>query len=211
MVWRLVILALLLGLAIYGGWRPWENPPAAPPADQRPAMSDRQEPPGSVPGSATVATPERPPRASESEAKSTREPPAAELSEPPLGQLRDAGGGVQVSTAGLRYTPGGQEGHRVQHVLRHDNDQPDRPGRHGVFDGDAETMFAVIDEAYLLTQQGGRQVRSRREGARLVHEVDLRRRIGFVGGQVGAAEGHPPATHVRLILEDDRVISAFPY
>jgi hypothetical protein len=41
--------------------------------------------------------------------------------------------------------------------------------------------------------------------------ADLRRRIGFVGGQQGWRQGNPPATHVRLVLEDDRVITAFPF
>ena len=125
--------------------------------------------------------------------------------------MTDIGGGVKRSTAGLRYTPGSEEGHRLKHVLRHDNDIPDRPGSHGVFDGDAETLLAVIDEAYLLAKQGGPRVKTERQGDRQVHEVDLRRRIGFVGGQVGERRRHPPATRVRLILEGDRVISAFPF
>jgi hypothetical protein len=128
-----------------------------------------------------------------------------------LGQLTDLGDRVLRSTAGLLYTPGSQEGHRLRHVLRHDEDQPSRPGLHGVFDGDAEELLVVLDEAYLLVKAGGPQVKSRREGQRMVHEVDLRRRIGFVGGQQGRRQGNPPATHVRLVLEDDRVITAFPF
>lgn len=137
--------------------------------------------------------------------------PASATTAARLGQLTDLGGGVKRSTAGLRYTPGSEEGHRLTHVLRHGHDLPDRPGVHGVFDGDAAELLAVIDEAYLLAQQGGPRVTAERQGERLVYEVDLRRRIGFVGGQVGKHRGHPPATHVRLILEGDRVISAFPF
>ncbi len=135
----------------------------------------------------------------------------AESGEARLGELTDLGDGVQRSTAGLVYAPGSQEGHRLKHVMRHDNDQPSRPGLHGVFDGDADDLLAVIDEAYLLVRAGSPQVQSRREGDRMVHEVDLRRRIGFVGGQQGRRLGNPPATQVRLVLEGDRVITAFPF
>jgi hypothetical protein len=135
----------------------------------------------------------------------------AESGEARLGQLTDLGNGVQRSTAGLVYAPGSQEGHRLKHVMRHDNDQPSRPGLHGVFDGDADDLLAVIDEAYLLVRAGSPQVQSRREGDRMVHEVDLQRRIGFVGGQQGRRLGNPPATQVRLVLENDRVITAFPF
>jgi hypothetical protein len=136
---------------------------------------------------------------------------AAEPAESRLGQLTDQGNGVLRSTAGLLYTPGSQEGHRLKHVLRHDNDQPSRPGPHGVFDGDADDLLAVIDEAYLLVKAGSPQIESRQEGQRMVHEVNLGRRIGFVGGQQGRRQGHPPATRVRLVLEEDRVITAFPF
>ena len=130
---------------------------------------------------------------------------------PPLGELTEVGKDTWVSTAGLRYTPGSQEGHRLKHVMRHDNDLPDRPGKHGVFDGDQQTLLAVLDEAYGLIKEDSRQVRSNREGDRTVYEVDMQRRIGFVGGRDGKRDGNPPAQHIRLVLEDDRVITAFPY
>ncbi len=76
---------------------------------------------------------------------------------------------------------------------------------HATFSG------AAIEEAYLLVQAGSPQVQSRHEGQRTVHEVNLQRRIGFVGGQEGGRRGNPPATRVRLVLEDDRVITAFPF
>ncbi|MCH5373093.1 MAG: hypothetical protein JJ992_03890 [Planctomycetes bacterium] len=69
----------------------------------------------------------------------------------------------------------------------------------------------MIDEAYLLVKRRSPQVQSRREQGRMVYDVDLKRRIGFIGGQEGRRKGNPPATHVRLVLEDDRVITAFPY
>ena len=130
---------------------------------------------------------------------------------PPLGGLTEVGNDTWVSTAGLRYTPGSQEGHRLKHVMRHDNDLPDRPGKHGVFDGDQQALLAVLDEAYELIKEDSPQVHANREGDRTVYEVDMQRRIGFVGGRDGKRDGNPPAQHIRLVLEVDRVITAFPY
>jgi hypothetical protein len=127
-----------------------------------------------------------------------------------LDSLRDVGGGVRESPAGLRYGPGSLEGHRWNHVLRHAADQPDRPQPHGVFDDDPAQIVAVIDEAYELARQGDRRVREKRDGPRTIYTVDMGRRVGYVGGQTGRRQGHPPATGVRLVLEGRNVISAYP-
>ena len=127
-----------------------------------------------------------------------------------LGELRDLGGKVFKSTAGLYYRPGSQEGHRINHILRHHEDDPDRPV-HGVFDGDRNEVFAVIDEAYLYTfDHGPPRVTTEKEDGRTIYRVDLERRIGYVGGQSGKRQGHPPARHVQLILDGANVITAYP-
>lgn len=125
--------------------------------------------------------------------------------------LQEVGQGVKESPAGLRYSPGGAEGHRLEHVLRHGQDQPQRPGRHGVFDGTSDELLATIDEAYRLARSGSPQAQSRREGIRTVYDVDMRRRIGYVGGRTGKQLGHPAATHLRLVLEGNQVITAYPF
>lgn len=127
-----------------------------------------------------------------------------------LGELRDIGGKVFKSTAGLYYRPGSQEGHRINHILRHHEDDLDRPV-HGVFDGDRNEVFAVIDEAYLYTfDHGPPRVTTEKEDGRTIYRVDLERRIGYVGGQSGRRQGHPPARHVQLILDGANVITAYP-
>lgn len=129
----------------------------------------------------------------------------------PLGKLKDVGGGALQSTAGLLYKRGSAEGHRTKHLERHCEDQPDRPGSHGVFDGGAEAMYGVLDEAYTLIKAKSPQAKLREEGAQAVYEVDLGRRIGFVGGQSGERRNHPPAQRVRMVIEDgNEVITAFP-
>lgn len=152
----------------------------------------------------TPANSNRPPPPGTSK-KSTR-------SQPELGQLRDLGGKVWESAAGLKYGPGSREKHRLLHIMRHAEDQPKRPGKHGVFlgDGDRKKVLALIDEAYLQALKGGRKVDKKQEGNRVVYTVDLGRRIGFVGGQVGNKQGKPSAYKIRLVLEGTNVITAFP-
>lgn len=128
-----------------------------------------------------------------------------------LGTLTEIGRKVFKSTAGLVYTPGSQEGHRLAHIERHTEDQPNRNGSHGVFDGGREGMLAVLDEAYLLALKGGRDVQSEKQDSRTVYTVNLRRRVGFIGGQSGKRKNNPPVNRVRLVLEGEKVITAYPY
>lgn len=127
------------------------------------------------------------------------------------GSLTETRSGEYVSQSGLRYGRGGERGFRLRHVLRHDDDQPNRDGPHGVFDGNQDDLLSSIDEAYRLVKAGSPRVTTRRDGRRTIHEIDMRRRIGFVGGRTGKRKGHPAVTHVRLILEGDRVITAYPF
>ena len=94
--------------------------------------------------------------------------------------------------------------------MRHAKDQPDRRGSHGVFDGGRETVFAVLDEAYMKIRSGGRGVRKSKQDNRMVYTVDLRRRIGYIGGQTGKRRNNPAVNHVRIVLEGKRVITAYP-
>ncbi len=115
-----------------------------------------------------------------------------------------------TSPAGLRYTQGSQQGHRLKHLMAHAEDAPNRPGQHGVFDDpEPAKIVALVDEAYLQAQ-AGRDTRTQREGERIVYEINLRRRIGYVGGTSGKRKGHPAANYLRLVIDNDRVITAFP-
>jgi hypothetical protein len=183
--WSLLVIALLVALAAVRAYR----------NEQREAGPDTPEITNRVPEHAAPVE------------GSTAEPALPE-SQP--GRLRDVGDDILVSSAGLRYVPGSREGHRLKHVLLHTRDQPDRAGSHGVFDGGRETTLAVIDEAYTIARQRGPPVRMEVQGDRTVYTVDMGRRVGYVGGRPGQREGHPPTFHVRLVLEGDDVITAFP-
>lgn len=128
----------------------------------------------------------------------------------PLGQLNEIRANVFESTAGLVYRSGSEDGHRLEHVLQHAADNPDKP-KHGVFEGDRETILALIDEAYQMSQKGGSDVRSQDQNDRTVITVNLRRRIGYAGGEEGERLGHPACHYLRLVLENDvNVITAYP-
>jgi len=124
--------------------------------------------------------------------------------------LKSSGGRNLTSPAGLIYTMGGGGEHRVDHVMRHAVDDENRPV-HGVFEGDEESILRLIDEAYLLVQEGSSRVQSEDSDGNAVYTVSLQRRIGYEGGQRGARNGNRPLTRLRLVLQENRVITAYPY
>jgi hypothetical protein len=125
------------------------------------------------------------------------------------GLLVDEGGDRYRSPAGLLYTRGSQEGHRLKHLERHVVDDPSRPGSHGVFDGGMEGALATVDLAYKRALAGAKTTKQEEDG-RVIYTVDLGKRVGFVGGSDGKRRKHPMARRVRLVLDRDRVITAYP-
>lgn len=128
-----------------------------------------------------------------------------------FGLLKSVGNEVYLSPAGLRYTRGSEEGHRLKHVERHLSDIPDRPGKHGVFDGDMPQVLRWIDDAYTRGKQGAKGVRKQQEDDRTVYEVPFAKPIGYIGGRDGKRARNPEAKKLRLVVEGDRVITAFPF
>ena len=123
-----------------------------------------------------------------------------------------AGGKNLKSPAGLIYGMGGGGEHRTEHVLRHAQDQPNRRGTHGVFYDNGDDVFRLIDEAYELVKSKSRQVDSKESRGNMAHVIDMKRKIGYKGGQSGNSKGKPPLYKIKLILAGgNRVITAFPY
>jgi hypothetical protein len=136
----------------------------------------------------------------------------AEAATPDKPYLKDGRRGTKVSPAGLVYTGSRSGEHRTEHVLRHAKDQPNRPGNHGVFDADGDDVFRLIDEAYGLIKKNSRQVSKDppRDG-KTAYLINMNRRIGYRGGKSGNRAGKPAAKKMKLILAEDRVITAYPY
>lgn len=127
------------------------------------------------------------------------------------GVLTETGRDTYRSAAGLRYTRGSQHGTRLAHLMSHTRDEPDRVGQHGVFDSnDPATVVRLVDEAYEKAL-AGEDVDVEREGDQNVYNIDMGRRVGYVGGQSGNRRGKPSADHIRLIVQGDRFITAFPF
>ena len=157
---------------------------------------------------ASCAEPQKPQKAA---SKKTTQKKSKKDNLPKLGVLKKVGRNLYESTAGLRYGPGSREGHRIKHIMRHAQDQPTRPGKHGVFDADKQqAVLAVLDEAWLVAKFKKKRAKIDKQGKRTVYTVDMQRRIGYVGGRVGKQRRHPVAKHVRMVLEGRNVITAFP-
>ena len=142
-------------------------------------------------------------------AKPTRPTPSSD--DPGDLGLRKVGDEEWLSPAGLRYAGRDPQGlTRLEHVLRHARDLPNREGSHGVFDGGPKGAIAVIDEAWRLAKKRG--MAPQVEGDRSAYTVALGRRIGYLGGEAGARRGHPSLQRVFLVVETDtsNLITAFP-
>lgn len=142
--------------------------------------------------------------------KSSKEDPQDETAQAPLGKLTQVGPKIFETTAGLRYGPGSVDGHRLLHIMQHAKDRPDKPV-HGVFDGDEYKIRAMIDEAYLIADlRGPPQAKKEVEQNRTIWKVDMKRKVGYLGGETGKRKGHPPLTGIQIVLEGVNVITAFP-
>lgn len=115
------------------------------------------------------------------------------------------------SPGGLWYGTGPGGEHRIDHVLRHLKDDPQRDV-HSVFTGDKYQVFSLIDEAYQMFLRGEPTAEFEQAGPRRRQvTVDMQRDIGYEGGRRGARDGFPRLTRLRLILDDDTfVVTAYP-
>jgi len=150
-------------------------------------------------------------RRNEDASTTAEEDRGTDESAPLYGVLRSEGREVYVSQAGLRYTRGSAEGHRLKHLERHLSDQPERSGRHGVFNGNMPQVLRWIDDGYQRARQNAPGTSQRQEQGRTVYEAEFPQPIGFVGGREGNRRGRPVTKQLRVVTEEDRVITAFPF
>jgi hypothetical protein len=114
------------------------------------------------------------------------------------------------SPAGLVYAPGSEEGHRIEHIRRHLEDQPDRPGSHGVFSGDITEFLIAIDDTYKRARGHAKGTKQREEDGATVYEAPFDKPIGYLGGNEGARRGHPKLKRMRIVVRGQNLITAFP-
>jgi hypothetical protein len=176
-----------------------------PSAERKRDTGARAPPSGKPPGSLTRNSSNDSPQTS----SSPSELDSSDSADLKYGLLREVGRQRYLSPAGLLYGPGSAEGHRLEHLRRHTKDDPRRSGSHGVFDGDMEGALATIDSAYERAKSGQRTTKEV-DGDRTIYTVDLGKRIGYVGGSSGKRRGNPMARRVRLVVEGNYVVTAFP-
>ncbi len=132
-------------------------------------------------------------------------------SDPLYGFLSEIGQNRYESPAGLVYGPGSEEGHRLKHIARHLQDQPDRPGSHGVFKGGMKQFLTTIDAAYSRAKKGAKGTTTKEDDGSMVYEVTFDKAIGFIGGESGGRKKNPAAKKLRLVVRGSNVITAFPF
>lgn len=119
-------------------------------------------------------------------------------------------GDNKTSPAGLVYTMGPRREHRVDHVMNHSHDVPSKPV-HGVFNGSRLEILQLVDEAYELVKSKSKQVKTTESRGKKEHLVDMKRTTGYEGGAKGKRNGNKKLGKVKLVLDGDRVITAFPH
>ncbi len=124
--------------------------------------------------------------------------------------LKPVGRDRYESPAGLIYAPGSEEGHRLAHIAKHLEDQPERPGSHGVFEGDMASFLVAIDDAYKRARGHAKGTKSRVEDGMTVYEAPFDQTIGYLGGTEGARKRNPKLKKMRLVIRDRNLITAFP-
>jgi hypothetical protein len=127
--------------------------------------------------------------------------------------LKSIGRDRYQSPAGLTYGPGSEEGHRLKHLERHLADDPQRPGSHGVFEGDMTAFLQAIDDAYLRAAKGANGTSKHSEDDVVVYEASFSKPIGYLGGMGGDEKHHPKLKRMRIVVSErnNYVITAFPF
>lgn len=203
---RLVLLVIILLIAAF---RPevaqWFRGPA-PDASGLPAENTAAQP-----AEQSEASPTAPAAADTAPADSPLSGSGDSADDATPGELTEIRPDVFESTAGLIYGRGSRDGKRLNHILRHAEDDLSKPV-HGVFQGDQTDILRWIDLAYLKSKQRSGDVRQREQQGRIAITVNLRKTIGYVGGEKGARQNHPDCRYLRLILESDgrTVVTAYP-
>ena len=191
---KIVVIAIVIGIAVFQWYTESNtaNPNATPDAPR-------------VSTESTNADKGLPSGSTQSQAQNDQK------SQPADDYLRPSGGKNLKSPSGLIYT-NSRSGHRADHVLRHAHDIPDRPGPHGVFDANGDAVFELIDEAYQLVKTKSDQVKTKPSAdGKTEYIIDMKRDIGFVGGQKGQRQNHPKLSKIKLVLGENRVITAYPF
>lgn len=200
--WAITILAILIAYVLLqprlNAWFGWHLPSIPAMLGQESATPKR------------APAPEQTPAAKSKTQANSQSKPNAPSTLLKYGILKSVGKDRYESPAGLIYAPGSEEGHRLSHIERHLDDDPQRPGSHGVFQGSMEQFLIAIDEAYRRARGHAKGTRTRSEEAETVYEAPFDQPIGYLGGSLGRDKGNPPLKRLRVVVRGTNLITAFP-
>lgn len=183
--------------------------PIEPPATKNSTQGKKPNPRGPPTHSTANSPTQKERQPAEGKPSTTQKAPVSntnDVQKPAWGALTSIGRDRFESTAGLVYNQ-----YRIDHVMEHARDNPDKP-THGIFEvSKQEEVLALIDEAYSIARKKKPpQVAIEDQGDRTTYTVNMNRKIGRSGGQSGARNGHRALNKLKLVLEDDEVITAYP-
>jgi hypothetical protein len=96
------------------------------------------------------------------------------------------------------------------HIYEHTENDPKKI-IHGFFDISNEDMDKLIEEiTKILQEKNNKNLRSYFSGQQLIYDIDMGRKIGWIGGQRGEEMGFPTTTFIRVIMDGRMVISCYP-
>ncbi len=199
---KFALIALVLLLAAYRYYAD-ENQPVA---ENRPVAGDLSVVADNPPSADRPTTKDR--TGAGDRPESEIRPAESNHSDEPF--LQPVSGDDLQSPAGLLYGMGGGGEHRLDHVMRHARDDLSRPA-HGVFDGDQTTILKLIDEAYQMVKDKSKYVKAESSQGNQEYTISIGRKIGFEGGEKGQRSKNRPLRVLRLILDGNRVITAYPF
>jgi len=207
--WAIAILVAAIAYVVLqpklNQWFGWNLPSAAAMLGQEAPAAKSKQPPITKPDTAANGT-----DATSSKTSSGSKTSSNDSADLKFRFLKPLGRDRYESPAGLIYTPGSEEGHRLKHIERHVSDQPNRPGSHGVFDGDMESFLTAIDDGYKRARGHAKGTKQREEEGMTVFEAPFDKPIGYLGGSEGARKGKPKLKRLRIVVRDKNLITAFP-
>ena len=98
--------------------------------------------------------------------------------------------------------------------MRHSRDDPKRDQQHGVFEVESEDdLLRLIDRAFHIAGADKNRVRINQQDDRYVYTVNMKKRVGYVGGIVGKRKGFPECQFIRIVVEDKNIMGTLegPY
>lgn len=215
--WAIVVVVLLIGYVLLqprlNQWFGWKLPAAASliddekpvvPAGTKPVR--KSDPPES-PSKNSVVDEKPAEKAQDGKAKESQ---PLEPDDRVHGVLKDLGRNRFESPEGLIYGPGSEEGHRLKHIERHLEDQPARPGPHGVFQGEMKDFLQAIDRTFAMASKGSKGTSKKEDNGATIYEAAFDKPIGFLGGTDGKRKNKPALKRMRVVVRGKSVITAFP-